>query len=336
MQEPDRPNARRLALGTLAKLGMASLAASLSALHAHAQSGPLKILVGFAPGGSVDIIARRLSQDLLGQGLKSLVDNKPGAGGRIALEALKNSPADGRVWAVTPGSLLVLYPHVFKDMAVDSVNDFAPVAAVGASVYALAVGPLVPASVKTLADFCAWCKAHPQQASYASSGNGAKSHLAGVQLARQAGFEWTHIAYKGGAPAVADLVSGQIAANITIVSNVLPHIQSGKLRALATTGVKRSVYLPQVPTFKESGIKDIEALEVFLVLLPGKASPEVLLRAAQDIQVVLNSSAYKESLMLSFLEPTEASTPALLQAQLRSESEFWRKLIDSIGFKADS
>lgn len=333
MTPPEHLPTRR---HTLTNLGLGGLATVLPAWPAHAQSTPLKILVGFPPGGSVDIIARRLSQELLGHGLKTLVDNKPGAGGRIALEALKNSPADGRIWAVTPGSLLVLYPHVFKDMAMDSVNDFSPVAAVGASVYALAVGPMVPASVKTLADFCAWCKAHPQQASYASSGNGAKSHLAGVQLARQSGFEWTHVAYKGGAPAVADLVGGQIAANITILSNILPHIQSGKLRALATTGGKRSVYLPQVPTFKEAGIKDIEALEVFLVLLPGKAPAEVVQRAAQDIQSVLNSSAYKEGLMQSFLEPTEASTPAVLHAQLRSEYEFWRKLIDSTGFKADS
>ena len=333
MAPQELPQTRRHSLTTL---GLGCLAAALPDWPACAQSPALRILVGFAPGGSVDIIARRLSQELLGQGVKALVDNKPGAGGRIALEALKNSAPDGRVWAVTPGSLLVLYPHVFKDMAVDSVNDFAPVAAVGASVYALAVGPLVPTSVKTLADFCAWCKAHPQQASYASSGNGAKSHLAGVQLARQSGFEWTHIAYKGGAPAVADLVGGQIAANITILSNVLPHIQSGKLRALATTGGKRSVYLPQVPTFKEAGIKDIEALEVFLVLVSGKASSEAIQRAAQDIQMVLNSSAYKDSLMQNFLEPTEAYSPAVLQAQLRSESEYWRKLIDQIGFKSDS
>lgn len=299
-------------------------------------ASPIKILVGFPPGGSVDIIARRLSQDLPVQGLKPLVDNKPGAGGRIALEALKNSAPDGKSWAVTPGSLLVLYPHVFKDMGMDALNDFLPVAAVGSSVYALAVGPLVPSSVKTVSEFTAWCKANPQQASYASSGNGSKSHLAGVQLARHAGFQWTHIAYKGGAPAVADLIGGQIAANITILSNVLPHIQSGKLRALATTGGKRSVYLPQVPTFKESGVQDIEAVEVFVVLVPGKTSAAIISKIAQEIQAALVSTEYKEGLSKSFLEPAELVTPALLQQQIRSEFETWRKIIESTGFKADS
>jgi tripartite-type tricarboxylate transporter receptor subunit TctC len=309
----------------------------LSSADAHAQTAsPIKISVGFPPGGSVDIIARRLAQEMPGQGPKPLVDNKPGAGGRIALEALKNSAPDGKSWAVTPGSLLVLYPHVFKDMGMDAFHDLLPVAAVGSSVYALAVGPLVPPSVKTVSDFTAWCKANPQQASYASSGNGSKSHLAGVQMARQAGFEWTHIAYKGGAPAVADLIGGQIAANITILSNVLPHIQSGKLRALATTGSKRSVYLAQVPTFKESGFKDIEAVEVFVVLVPGKTSAAIISQIAQEIQVALNSNEYKEGLTKSFLEPAELVSPAGLRQQIRSEFETWRKIIENTGFKADS
>ena len=283
----------------------------------------------------MDIIARRLSQDLPVQGLKPLVDNKPGAGGRIALEALKNSAADGKSWAVTPGSLLVLYPHVFKDMGMDALNDFLPVAAVGSSVYALAVGPLVPSSVKTVSEFTAWCKANPQQASYASSGNGSTQHLTGALFIKMAGIQMTHVPYRGSGPATADLLAGQVTVGFPGIAGMLQFIKTGKLRALGVSGGRRSAELADVPTIAEAGVPGYEMVSWFGMAAPKGLARDVQMRLHSDLLRVLKNPDFQKSMRAAGQEVAFQDTPEKFYDFMKIEAVKWARVVADSGARVE-
>src|SRR5215468_9825953 len=157
-----------------------------------------RLLVGFPPGGSLDVVARLLAEHMKGYARSMIVDNHPGAGGRIALETLKNSEPDGSVLVLTPGDQVTLFPHVYRKLPYDALRDFAPVTAICTFPFLFAIGPMVPASVTTLAQFIEWCRANPKHATYGSPGGGTRPHFLGVTLARAAGFDFVHLPYKGG------------------------------------------------------------------------------------------------------------------------------------------
>jgi len=317
-------------------LAGATAVAVPGALHAQipasAPARPARIVVGFPPGGSADLIARALAQNLGGYAPSVIVDNKPGAGGRIALETLKTADTDGSTLVVTPSSMVALYPHVYRKLSYDPLKDFAPVAMVASFPFVLVVGPMVPATVKTLADFVAWCKAHPKQAAFASSGNGSTPHFAGVMLGRAAQIDWIHVAYKGGAPAMNDVMGGQIAANMAVVSNALPLLQSGKLRALAITGGNRSPALPDVPTLVESGFKDAAVTEWFGVFLPARAPSDVVARLATAVREAAMSKAVQEVIAKASFEAAPAQTSADFGRALKAETERWASIVKASGF----
>lgn len=183
-----------------------------------------RMIVGFPPGGSSDVVARLIIDQMKGYASTIIVDNRPGAGGRIALEVAKASAADGSVVVLSPASMIVLYPHLYKPLGYDPVQDFIAVTTVCAFPFVLSVGPMVPREVKTLADFIGWCKANPKLASYGTSGAGSMLHFAGMMLARAANFEFTHVPYKGASPALQDLLSGQVASTVGVLGIALPHI----------------------------------------------------------------------------------------------------------------
>jgi tripartite-type tricarboxylate transporter receptor subunit TctC len=157
--------------------------------------------------------------------------------------------------------MMVLYPHLYKPLGYDPEQDFIAVSTVCAFPFVISVGPMVPREVKTLDDFIRWCKANPKLASYGTSGAGSMLHFAGMMLARAASFEFTHVPYKGASPALQDLLGGQVASTVGVLGIALPHIQSGHLRALATSGTTRSAFLPDVPTLKEAGYPGLEITE---------------------------------------------------------------------------
>ena len=322
---------RRLLLS--ATLGALSLGSS----SAWAQGGPLlnkplKIVVGFPPGGSADTLARTLAQQLTGLAPSVIVDNKPGAGGRIALEATKNADPDGSTLVLTPASMMAVYPHIFRKLPYDPVADFAPIGRVAAAPFVVAVGPMVPKDVLTLADFVKWAKANPSKASYGSSGAGSIPHFTGVALGKAANLDWTHVAYKGAAPAINDLLGGQIAANLSVMSNALPHIQSGKLRALAISSSQRSAALPHVPTFAEAGFRDATTVEWFGVFAPARTPADVIARLSVALNTAERSKAFQEALTKGSFEAHGADTPASFANALKSDLSRWSQIVKASGF----
>src|SRR5262249_51474397 len=235
-----------------------------------------RIIVGFPPGGPVDIVARLLVNEMKDYASPIIVENRPGAGGRLALDTLKASATDGSVFLLTPASMITIYPHVYKSLGYNPAQDFSPVTPVCAFSYVLAIGPAVPASVRMLTDFVAWCRANPQAATYGSPSAGSVPHFTGVMLARAADIPLLHVPYNGTAPAMQYLLGGQIAANVTVLPAALPQVQSGKIRALATTGAQRSPWLADVPTLKEAGFPALESVEWFGILVPARTPAEIV------------------------------------------------------------
>ena len=207
-----------------------------------------------------------------------LVENKPGASARLAVEYVKNAEPDGSVMLFTPDFPMTLYPHSFKSLSYDPLKDFTPVGPATTSMLSYNVGPAVPASVKTLGDYVQWCKANPDKASYGTTSAGATPHFAGVMLSNEAKVPMNPVHYRGGAPAMQDVVGGHIPASVNPISESMPLHKAGTIRILAVTGAKRSQFLPDVPTMKEQGY-DVVVESWLGVFLPAKAPDDVRARA---------------------------------------------------------
>lgn len=320
--------------------GLGALAATgtLGLRSAQAQApDQVKIFYGFPPGSSGDTVARRVGERLAGSAYTrnpAVVENKPGAGGRIALEALKASPADGSCLALAPVSALANYPYIYSRLAYQQ-SDFAPVSIAAVMHHGLAVGPMVPAEVKTLKDFVAWAKAHPKDASYGSPGAGTTPHFIGALLGIETQTELKHVPYRGSIPGVTDTVGGQIAAMVTPSGDYLPHLKSGKLRVLATSGRQRSPYLPDVPTFAEQGLPSLTAEEWFGFYAPARTPAATVAAANAAIAQTLREKSVTDSLAIVGLI-VQGSTPEEMAASQKSEYERWGPLIKKIGFTAES
>lgn len=294
-----------------------------------------RILTGFPPGGTVDVVARRVADKLRGGYAKVvLVENKPGAGGRLAVEELKRAPADGTTLLITPAAMITLYPHLYPKLPY-GLADVTPVSGATSVVFGLAVGPAVPDSVKTLKDFLAWAKANPAKASYGSPGAGSPPHYLGALLEKEIGVELNHVPYRGTVPGVQDLLGGQIASFSGPIGDYLPHVKTGRLRVLATSGPARSRFLPEVPTFTELGFKPLEMVEWYGFFLPGKAAPETVQRAATAIAAALNTAEMAEALAPYGLE-VAVTGPAQLAQAVRSENAAWAPIVKRVGFTPES
>jgi tripartite-type tricarboxylate transporter receptor subunit TctC len=291
-----------------------------------------RIMVGFPAGASPDFVARVLAEYVKGYAPSVIVDNRPGAGGRLPLDALKGSDPDGSVMVLTPGDQVALFPHVYAKLGYDVLRDFAPVSTVCMVQFLWVVGPLVPPQVKTLADFVTWCRANPKLASYGSPGEGTRPHFMGVSFARATGVEMTNVPYKGGPPIVQDLLAGQIAAAPSVVSNVLPHVESGKLRALATTAPQRATILPQVPTAREAGYPALEGVEWFGLFVPASTPAEIVSGLNAVVRTSLESEAVKTSMAKQSFEPSGCTPPEFAQL-IKSDLKQWAATVKAVGFK---
>lgn len=321
---------------SLFSIVFAMAAAALVAQEATAQvslKSPMRILVGFAAGGSSDIAARMLADKLKDSlGVSVIVENKVGAGGRIAAEALKNAPADGTTLLLTPIVVPVLAPLVYKQLPYDTARDFAPVAQVATYQFALALAP--DHSAKTVPEFVAWLKANPPQANFGSPAPGSLPHFFGLMIGQATGVAMTHIAYKGGAPLAADLMGGQIPAGIDALSDMIELHRAGKIRIIATSGAQRSPLLPSVATFREQGFAAIEGSGWIGVYAPAKTSKAVIDQIATAIASALKTPEMRERFLTLGYEPT-GTTPEQLAAIMSADTARWGPVIKASGFTAE-
>ena len=312
----------------------ASIAAPRRA-HSQVVGKLTRIIVGFAPGGSSDVTARLLVDQMRGYASTIIIDNRPGAGGRIAVESAKAGAPDGSVLLLSPASMIVLYPHLYKPLGYDPVQDLIAVTTVCAFPFVLSVGPLVPRDVRTLADFIQWCKANPKLASYGTSGAGSMLHFAGMMLARAANFDFTHVPYKGASPALQDLLGGQVASTVGVLGIALPHIQAGNLRALAMTGATRSSFLPDVPTLTEAGFPGLEITEWQGLFVPAKTPPPVVHALNRSVRDALDTAEVKAGLIkLSF--EAGGTSPEQFADIVRTDIARWEPIVKASGFTPEN
>jgi tripartite-type tricarboxylate transporter receptor subunit TctC len=323
---------RRKLLSCLA----AVIAAALYAVApAAAQIGeqPIKIVFPFAAGGIGDAFARMLAENLR-EGLTGqpvVVENVTGAAGRAGTRNVVTAPADGKTLLFTPIAPVAVHNHVYKDLGYDPLTDLAPVSLVAEFEFAIAVGPSTPA--KTLKELVDWAKANPAKASYGSPGAGALPHFFGVLFGKAAGIDLVHVGYKGSAPALTDLVGGQIPIVVTTTSDLLAQHLAGKIRMLATSDSKRSPLVPDVPTFKESGY-DIVGTSWYAVFAPAKTPADVREKYAKILAAAVQRPETKEKLLKMGLYAA-GSTPDELGKVQKRDSALWAPAVAASGFKAD-
>ncbi|MEI6026116.1 MAG: tripartite tricarboxylate transporter substrate-binding protein [Betaproteobacteria bacterium] len=297
-----------------------------------------KFLYGFPAGSSGDIACRRVAERVGGTSYAKnagIVENKPGAGGRIALDALKASPTDGSVLAMTPFSCTSIYPHVYKRLGYDPVADFMPVSIAAIMHHGLSVGPMVPDSVKDVKGFIAWCKANPDKANYGSPAAGSTPHFLGALLGLSQNVDLKHIPYRGSVPGLADVMGGQIASMLCPAGDPLANHRAGKLRLLATSGSKRLPFAQDVATFAEQGFGDLTTEEWFGFYAPARAPAAAVAAANAAINSALKDKALVDGLGTVGLLAQGSTIDEMARSQ-RAEFERWGPLVKRIGFTADS
>ena len=314
---------------------LASVALGLSALPSLTMAQdkpPIKIWVGFPPGGSVDVVARILAERMrttLDQNV--IVDNKPGAGGRIILGDLKRATADGNTLVLAPSGALVIFPWLYKNLGYDPMKDFSPIARVTTFDFAVTAGPGAPAG--DLKSVMTWLKANPTKANFATSGAGTVPHFAGILLSNEVGIPFTHVAYKGGAPAAQDLLAGQIPLMVDTASETIEHHRSGKLKILAVTGEARSSALPEVPTLKELGI-NVVADAFFGLYGPANMAPDRVQKISDAVAQALNNPEVQARIRGFGLVPSYSNAQGLTSTQA-SHYKRWEAPIKASGYTAE-
>lgn len=320
---------------------VAALAAFGGSGRASAQATqPLdvvKIITGFPPGGTSDTLCRRVAEGIKGTAYTktALVENKPGAGGQIAVQSMKGAATDGSVILQTPASMLMIYPHIYKKLAYDAFADVTPITLACTFDFGFCVGPAVPDSVKNIPEFLAWCKANPDKANYGSPAAGSVPHFIGVLLGQAGGIELKHVPYRGSAPAVQDLVAGQIQAVSAPIGEFTQQANAGKIRFLGVSGDKRSRFAPNVPTFAEQGYQDLMFSEWFGFFAPGGTPAPVVMRANEALRAALAQKDVVDGLAVMGLE-AKSSTPQELATLLKESYDRWGPIVKKIGFTADS
>ena len=294
---------------------------------------PVHLVVGFAAGGPTDVVARSFAESASkGLGQPVVVDNKPGANSIIAAQAVATSPADGHtlLFGATNHSMIpALYGNRVK---FDAVKSFKPLCTLASAPTVLVVGPSM--QVKTLADFLTQAKAKPRSVTYATAGLGSSGHFYSEQFARLTGISMTHIPYTGAAPAVTDLISGQVDASFATLGSVLPHILSGKLQALAISSPQRSAQLPQVPTFEESGVKGYSADAWYGVLAPQDLPAGIQKQLEQEVQSFGQSAQQADKLRALGMVP-DVVCGERFASQMARDVKLYTEIARDLNLKAD-
>jgi tripartite-type tricarboxylate transporter receptor subunit TctC len=292
----------------------------------------IRIIVPFAPGGGTDVVARTLAQEMAKElGVSVIIENKPGAGTIIGTQSVATSEADG--YTLLMGTFAnAVNPSLYAKLPYDQQRDFVPVALVARSFNIVVVNPASP--IKSIADLVATAKAEPDKLSYGTYGTGTSAHLAGELFKHMAGVNLTTVPYKGAAPAITDLIGGQIQVIFTTVASAAPLIEGGQLRALAVTSAERSPAFPDLPTVSEAGVPGYDAEAWYGLFAPAKTPPGVIDRLNKAAAAAVKADSFKKLAVNEGLVPV-ASPPGELDRYFRVEQERWRKVIQDAGLKAE-
>ena len=305
-------------------LAIAGFIAAPASAQVSYPDRPVKLIVPFGPGGFTDVVARILGQKLsIALGQQFVVENKPGAGSTIGTDSVAKAAPDGYT-LVMVSTAHVLGPWIYKKVPYDALKDFTVISKLVDSAYVLAVNPKVPA--KNVKEFIALAKASPDSIRYASSGNGGNQHLVGGLFATMTDIQLQHVPYKGSSGATNDLLAGIVESSFAAVPNVLPHIQQGKLRALAVTTAKRIPQLPNVPTLAEAGVPGYEASVWLALLAPANTPPDIVNKLNKEIVKILASPETKKALFDAGVESAYAP-PEAMTVYMGKEYERWGKVI---------
>jgi tripartite-type tricarboxylate transporter receptor subunit TctC len=335
MSQHTRRSLVRASGAAVAVATLGSLAGRAGAQAAQLES--IRIVTGFPPGGTSDTLCRRVAEGLKNTPYTkvAIVENKPGAGGQIAVQSMKGAATDGSIILQTPASMLMIYPHVYKKLAYDAFADVTAVSLGSVFDFGFCVGPAVPDNIKDLAGFLAWCKANPDKANFGSPGAGSVPHFIGVLMGQAGGIELKHVPYRGTQAAIQDLIAGQVQAVSGPVGEFTQHVNAGKIRYLGVSGEARSRFAPGVPTFAEQGYKDLVFSEWFGFFAPGGTPPAVVQRANGALRAALAQKDVVEGLAVMGLE-SKSSTPEELAKLLKESYDRWGPIVKKIGFTADS
>ena len=327
----NRPRVSRRSLLASAGSVLATAGLALPGAAQQAQAG--RAIVGFPAGGTADIVTRLYVEQLRGAlGRQMIVDNRPGAGGRLALETLKPLPADGRAFVVTPASMLTIYPHLYaRTLRYDPMVDFTPVSTICVFPFGLAVGARHPA--RTLQEFITWAKAHGT-VDWASPVPGSMPHFVGTQLAERAGLTLSHTPYRGSAPAVQGLLSASIQAVLLPIGELTAFHRSGDVRLIAVTAPQRLPRLPDVPTFAEAGLGALTFEEWYGAVLPAQAPEQTVAALKAGIAAAAGSNPVRQGLERLEMTPL-VMEPAAFRDRMRREREEWGPIVAASGFNPD-
>jgi tripartite-type tricarboxylate transporter receptor subunit TctC len=321
---------QRFTLRTL--VAALALAVSGSGLAQTWPAKPVRVIVPFAAGGNTDGIARIASERLTSAlGQQFVVENRPGAGGAIAADLVAKSAPDGYTLFVSALGQLAILPFITK-VGYDPIRDFEPVSNIGENAFILGVHQSVP--VRTVRELVDFVKANPGKTSYASGGSGSVSHLSAALFVTRAGIDVTHVPYKGGAPAVADLVGGQVQMYFGNYSDMVPHAQAGKVRLLGISSLKRDPRLPDVPTIAESGYPDFRTVTWNGLVAPAKTPKEIIERLSAELQKAAKEPAYVERLQKLGVDSV-GSTPEQFARTIRQDVTFWGNAAKAANVKMD-
>jgi tripartite-type tricarboxylate transporter receptor subunit TctC len=307
----------------------------VAGVHAQAwPAKPIRFVVPYPPGGPLDTMARAVGQKLAeSMGQPVLVDNRPGAGGNIGTDIVAKSPADGYTLLMGAVATHAINPTLYGKIPYDPVKDFVPVAMVAVVPNVLVVTPGLP--VKSVRDLIELARARPGYLNFGSGSTGSTGHLAGELFNTLAGVQMVHIPYKGGAPAMADLLAGQVQLMFDNLANSLPQVKAGRLRALAVTTAQRSSFAPELPTLAEAGVPGFDLSTWFGVFVPGGTPRDIVTRLNAEVVKALDAPDMRERLGKMGAEPPADNTPERFAAFIRSESDKYARVIKSSGAKVE-
>ncbi|MBT2326961.1 ABC transporter substrate-binding protein [Variovorax paradoxus] len=315
---------------TALSFGAASLA--LPTLARSQANKTIKIIVGFAAGGAADVVARAVSDGLRSSGYTAIVDNKVGAGGRLAADVVLAAPTDGTTLLLTPSTNLTLYPHVYTNLRYE-IKSFAAIGTACEFDFGLAVG--ASSTAKTLKEFLAQAKADPKLAAFGTPGAGTIMHFIGEQLAKQSGVPLLQVPYKGGAAALTDVIGGQVPSVITTLPNLIPMHKAGKVRILAMSGPTVATDLPDVPTFKSAGFPDLTVAEYFALFARQGTPKDVQAQLAAALNAAIATPTVKATLEKLNYQP-KSMAPDALVARLTTDLERWKGVVKASGYTPES